>query len=84
MDVTSTRMRRQTRVISGMYSLIVDICDSFRHPAVVDNSTTLNASSLIASLLRSAGVYSTRRVLRDSSPPMNSSGMLFELEFEGH
>ena len=84
MDVTSISIFRQTKVISGTYTLIVDICDSVRHPVVVDNSTTLNASSLIASLLRSSGVYSTRRVLRDCSPPMKGCDPLFELEFEGH
>ena len=84
MDVTSTRICRQTRVISGMYTLIVDVCDSVRHPVVVDNSTIFDASSLIAWLLRSLGVYSTRRVLSDSSPLIKSSGPLFEVEFEGH
>ena len=71
-------------MISGMYTSIVDICDSVTHPVVVDNSTTSDASSLIALLSRSLGVYSTRRVLRESSPTMRSSGLLIELELEGH
>ena len=78
-------MPRQTKVISGMYTFIVEACDSVRHPVVVDNSATLFASSLIASFVRSLGVFSTRRVLRDSSPSTKSSRPLFDVELEiGH
>ena len=84
MEVTSTKICRQTKVISGMYTFIANACDSVRHPVVVDNSATLVASSLIASLVRLLGVFSTRSVLRDSSPATKSSGRLFDVMLEGH